>query len=182
LDDAALQLDYLMQTLDGAEGAPSADQIAQPDAVYEAAAELFTRIKDQSVALEYSGESSTGELSAVISPFTFAEPVYDDQGEVQDYNEGDAFDFGANEISILFDYEGMQDGQDVLFKVYIDGEEDPSWRLIAPWKLGETGSAEKPLSLSYSDNFVLSPGEYVIEMYVDEHLAQRGEFVITPED
>jgi tetratricopeptide (TPR) repeat protein len=181
LDDAALQLDYLMQTLDGADGAPSADQIAQPDAVYEAAGELFTRIKNQSVSLEYTGEPSTGELSAVITPLKFAEPVYDDQGEVQTYNEGDAFDFGANEISILFDYEGMQDGQNVLFKVYIDGEEDPSWRLIAPWELGKTGSAEKSLSLSYSDNFVLSPGDYVVELYIDEHLAQRGGFVINPE-
>jgi hypothetical protein len=72
----------------------------------------------------------------------------------------------------------MTDGQEVVFKVYIDGTEDPSWRVISPWDLGASGSAEKPISLSYSDNFVLPAGSYVIEMYVNSLLAQRGGFVI----
>ncbi len=72
----------------------------------------------------------------------------------------------------------MTDGQEVVFKVYIDGEEDPSWRFVEPWSLGESGSAEKPLSYAYSNTQVLSSGEYVIEMYVDSHLAQAGTFVV----
>ncbi len=79
---------------------------------------------------------------------------------------------------VTFDYEGMQDGQEVLFKVYIDGEEDPSWRIVSPWDLGASGTAEKPLSLAYSDVFVLASGQYTIEMYVNSHLVQQGSFVI----
>jgi hypothetical protein len=62
--------------------------------------------------------------------------------------------------------------------VYINGEEDPSWRLAAPWDLGASGTAEKPLSLAYSDVFVLNPGQYTVEMYVNSHLVRQGSFVI----
>jgi hypothetical protein len=72
----------------------------------------------------------------------------------------------------------MQDGQEVVFKMYIDGEEDPSWRFVDAWTLGPDGSAEIPLSLAYSNTAVFEPGEYTVEMYVDSHLAQRGTFYV----
>ena len=84
----------------------------------------------------------------------------------------------SHDISVLFDYSGMQDGQEVAYKVYIDDEEDPSWRLVEEWSLGASGSAEKPISFAYSAVHVLRAGEYTVEMYVDSHLAQRGKFVV----
>jgi sigma54-dependent transcription regulator len=75
----------------------------------------------------------------------------------------------------------MPEGKDILFKLYINGEEDPSWRILQPWDLGVDGNAEIPVSYAYSDTFVFDAGQYVIEMYVDNHLAQRGWFFITEE-
>ncbi len=147
-----------------------------------AAQELVAQIKSLSVALEYQGEPPTGTLSAQISPFLIAEPVYNDTGEVIDYTEVESVPFGTQEVAILFAYAAMQNNQDVVFKVYIDGEEDPSWRVIAPWEAGESGEYEQPLSLAYSDNFVLAAGDYVVEMYVDSHLAQRGAFAVLNEE
>ncbi len=66
----------------------------------------------------------------------------------------------------------------MLFKVYINGEEDPSWRIFASWQQGASGSAEEPLGLAYSDAHVFAPGAYTLELYVDAHLAQRGSFVV----
>jgi tetratricopeptide (TPR) repeat protein len=181
LDDAALSLDSLMLIQAGGEGLPTADKIANPDSVKPAAEELLVQLKSLAVGLEYTGKPPEGTLTATISPFVFAMPVYDEQGELVETQVGESFEFGINEVSVEFDYAGMKDGEEVLYKVFIDGEEDPSWRVISPWDLGESGSAEKMLSLAYSDNFVLSPGEYQVEMYVNSQLAQRGLFVVLPE-
>ncbi|MEK6574179.1 MAG: hypothetical protein AABZ58_07670 [Chloroflexota bacterium] len=122
--------------------------------------------------------ANAGDEAAAISPFTFAEPLYDEQGNFTDYAVADTFEYGASAVAVLFDYDHMQDGQDVVFKVYVDGEEDPSWRLIDKWVLGTSGGAEKPLSFDYSYANVLRPGFYTVEMYVDSHLGQSGSFVI----
>lgn len=181
LDDAALGLDDLVFLVDTGEGPPAREAIASPGVVREAALALLTEVKSMAAALEYTGQPASGVLNASISPFEFGEPIYDDNGEVVDYDYADTIAFGSQEVSVLFDYAGMVDGQSVLFKVYINGAEDPSWRLDLPWDLGPDGSAEKPLSLAYSDNFVLAPGEYTIELYIDYHLAQRGTFEVLEE-
>jgi hypothetical protein len=130
------------------------------------------------VALEFTGKPPQGAITAKISPFQFSTPVKDDPAEPGDAELADSFAYGTDEVLVTFDYEGMQDTQEVLYKVYINGEEDPSWRLAAPWDLGATGTAEKPLSLAYSDVFVLNPGQYTVEMYVNSHLVQQGSFEI----
>ncbi len=178
LEDAALGLDELIYTIDFDEGSPPRNSLADPDAIGEAAFEMSSRLKSLSVALEYTGQPPQGELTAIISPFTFAQPLFDDDGNLVDYEPADAFAYGADEVSILFDYEEMQDGQEVVFKVYVDGEEDPSWRFIEPWSLGPDGSADKPLSFAYSNTQVLVPGLYTIEMYVNSNLAQSGNFEV----
>lgn len=62
--------------------------------------------------------------------------------------------------------------------MFVDGQEDPSWRVEGEWDLGQSGSAEKALSLAYSDVYVLAPGEYRVELYLDNWLAQSGRFWI----
>lgn len=168
LDDGAASLDGLLY--EPPPGAAAVDAAVAED--------LITQLKSAAVALEYTGQLPAGALTATISPFTFSAPVYDDQGSLIETLEDEVFEFGVNEIGVLFDYAGMTDGQDVVFKVYINGEEDPSWRVIAPWDLGADGAAEKTLSLAYSDNFVLAAGDYEVEMYVDGRLAQRGAFAV----
>lgn len=178
LEDAALSLDELLINIAEGAGAPPPVAIAEPDKVTAAGEEISTRLKSLSVGLEFTGAPPKGGLTAKISPFTFASPVLDDQGNTVDYEPADTFEYGTREVSVLFDYEDMLDGQDVLFKVYVDGEEDPSWRLIDAWSLGAFGSAEKPLSLSYSNTQVFAPGTYTVEMYIDSHLAQSGQFLV----
>lgn len=181
LDDAADGLDNLIAVLDGDESAPPLDKLTDGDAMRTAATEIIAQIKSLAVALEYTGQPPTAPLTAQISPFDFGEPIYDETGEVTDYTLIEAVPFGTQAVAVLFDYQGMKNGQEVLFKVYIDGEEDPSWRVIFPWEADAEGSYEKPLSLDYSDNFVLAAGYYTVEMYVDGQLAQRGSFVVEAE-
>jgi tetratricopeptide (TPR) repeat protein len=176
LEDAALSLDDLVYTVETGEGPPAANSIA-PTAV-DAASDLSTQLKSLSVALEFTGQPPAAPLTATVSPFDFAESIYDEEGNFVDYVLADTFAYGAYEVAVLFDYEGMQDGQDVLFKVYIDGIEDPSWRVLDSWDLGASGSAEKLISFADSNTAVLAPGTYTVEMYVDSNLAQSGNFVV----
>ncbi|MCC7360417.1 MAG: tetratricopeptide repeat protein [Anaerolineales bacterium] len=178
LGDAAAGLDDLMTTLRTGEGEPALNTLSSAPEVMPTAERLLNQLKSLAVALEFTGRPPTGELTATISPFTLAQPVYDEAGELVDYAVADTFAYGIDEVSVLFDYSGARDGDEVIFKMYIDGEEDPSWRFIETWDLGSDGSAEIPLSLAYSNTAVFAPGEYTVEMYLANHLAQRGTFSV----
>jgi tetratricopeptide (TPR) repeat protein len=178
LDDGALSIDSLLATIESDGGAPPREKVADASVLTPAAQSLNQQLKSLAVALEYTGKPPEGTVAAKISPFQFGTAGAEDQESAAEPVVADSFPFGTDEVLVMFDYEAMQDGQDVLYKVYIDGEEDPSWRLATPWDLGASGSAEKPLSLAYSDTFVLSPGQYTVEMYVNNHLAQSGSFTI----
>ncbi len=180
LEDGADMLDGILSVIDGEDGLPPADAIADPDRVREVGEALLYQIKSTAAGLEYTGRAPEGELAAEISPFSFVVPEKDADGEVTGYSEpAEAFEYGIDEFSVVFEYANMPDGVDVLFKLYIDGVEDPSWRILQPWDLGVEGDAGIPISYAYSDTFVFDPGEYMVEMYVGYHLAQRSWFVIT---
>jgi tetratricopeptide (TPR) repeat protein len=178
LEDAAVSLDNLALALDGSQTEPPSKAIVGPDQVSAFVAAWTPKLKSQSVALEFTGRPPEGQLTATASAFEFTRPIHNEAGEVVDYEAADGFAYGTDEVGVQFDYAGLQDGQDYLFKVYVDGEEDPSWRTLGKWELGASGSAEFPLSVAYSTVQVLDPGEYTVELYINSHLAQRGVFVI----
>ena len=142
---------------------------------------MIAQLKSLSVGLEFAGQPPTSTLTAKISPFQFGTGETDEQGNLTNVETAEEFPVGTQEVLVLFDYEGLQDGQEAIIKVYIDGEEDPSWRVIAPWTMGQAGSAQIPLSVAYSDTFVLRSGEYEVDLFVDGQLAQRGHFTVLSE-
>jgi hypothetical protein len=132
------------------------------------------------VALEYTGTPPGEAPQAKITPFEFAEPVYDEETEeLLDYNYPDDFTDGTAEITFFFNYEAMKDGQNVVWKVYYNAVEDPALRLVEAWALGESGEAE--FTLTYGPLYSFSPGDYWVEMYVDSHLVQEGGFSVITE-
>ncbi len=178
LDDAALSIDSLLATPESGASAPPRDKLADLNTITPVGQALNQQLKSLAVALEYTGKPPAGPVAATASPFQFSTTTQDEQGQPGEPVVADSFPNGTDEVLVTFDYAGMQDGQEVLYKVYVDGEEDPSWRLAAPWDLGADGTAEKPLSLAYSDVFVLTPGQYTVEMYVNTQLVQQGSFAI----
>jgi len=180
LTDGADMLDGMLTIIEMGEGEPPYESIANPEEFQAAGETLLFQLKSTAATLEYAGRAPEGELTATISPFSIVTPVQDETGEVTGYSEpANDFEYGIDEFVVLFDYANMPEGKDILFKLYINGEEDPSWRILQAWDLGAEGSAEIPVSYAYSDTFVFDPGEYIVEMYVDYQLAQRGWFTIT---
>jgi hypothetical protein len=176
LSDAASGLDNLILTLELGEGTPPPSSIQNAEAVKTAAQALIIQLKSLAVSLEYSSKPPAGNLTATIADLEFGVPSYLEDGTIE-YTVGDEFSNIA-EVSMFFTYSGMTDGQDVIIKVYLDGEEDPSWRVILDWVDGNSGEYIQPLAIAYTNTFTLRPAEYMVEIYVDGHLAQTGFFYV----
>ena len=179
LYDAALSLDELLSVLDEGNGSPPPATIRNPEMVRTAAQELLTRLKSLVVALEYTNEPPVGTVSARVGALQFAVPLYDSAGEIVGHTDPvTEFEAGVTRIWVQFDFEGFTDGQQYLVKLYVDGEEDPSWRVQGTWDSGTAGSMGILLENDYGDVFAFDPGYYEMEFYVDHHLVQRGSFTV----
>jgi len=178
LDFGVLGLEEIRGLIAAGEGTPDPALIPNLAEVDALAATVIKQIKELTVGLRYQGVPPSGTLTAQITNLTFGEPIYLDDGTIE-FEVGDTFTDGPTEMSLLFDYAGMRDGQEIVVKVYIDGTEDASWRIIREWDGGESGeSYEIPLAISYSDTFVLASAYYNIEFYIDGLLAAEGAFWI----
>jgi tetratricopeptide (TPR) repeat protein len=167
--------------------APPRDLVKDSEDMRREVDRLLTEVKDQLIALEYTGSPPGAEATAEASPFQFGlarldangDPVYDDEGfQVYDPEPDATFPFDTKEVNVLFDYEGMVDGQAQNWKIYIDGDEETALRIDTDWGLGESGGAVLPISYEFSSTFLLRSGEYTVELYIDNRLIQRGTFTI----
>lgn len=178
--DGADSLDGLIDTLENNDGLPPVETITDPEATLTAAYDWMAQLKNLALALEYTGQKPSADApTAVISPLAFTTILdVDEQGEAIYSEPMTEFEPGTDEIVVNFDYSNLQPGQVVAFKLYVNGEEDPSWRMVDPWELDADGSAVIELSYAYSDTFVFDPGLYTVEIYVDYHLMQRDFFYV----
>jgi tetratricopeptide (TPR) repeat protein len=182
-EDLINLLDQLHGTPKDWTQAPAADLVtADQGELEKRALEQIKRIKEQVVALEYKGTPPTGPTSANVSDFEFGVEVKDSQGNFDHYDKGDTFRYGTNAMVILFNYAGFQDGQQEIWKIYRDGVEDPSLRVVNNWSIGDKGYAAKPISYAASNVFILSSGEYRVELYVDAELLKTGTFHVLKSD
>jgi tetratricopeptide (TPR) repeat protein len=139
---------------------------------------MFQLLKDTTTALEFSDAAPIPNVTFTASPFQFAQEELDEDGNVVRYNIASTFPSGINQMVILFDYSGAVPGQSEIWKVYRNGYEDPTLRVVGAWGLQESGSAAKPISYAYSNLFVFASGEYTVELYIDSRLVQRGTFFV----
>jgi tetratricopeptide (TPR) repeat protein len=167
---------------DGGEGAPPADALQNKEGILAAAPDLIDGLRNLAVSLEFYGRPPGEPITADITNLEFAEPVYSEDAEFVEHDVATEFDFGVNEMDALFDYAGMEDGQELLVKVYINGEEDASWRKAVTWEGGEEGSYILPLAIAYSDTFVMVAGNYFVEVYLDGQIAAEGGFIVNEPD
>lgn len=204
LGTAAADLDRFLICLSSkvCEEAPPYQAIAVSDDLTATAKAIRGQLKELSVALELTGEPPADpDVTATISELDFATPVYDEQNELVGFKslgadtqlrfgrvqeeEGQEVDLNitragpedaARQIFILFNYAQMAEDQLFTVKVYYEGQESTGLRLVEDWKLGESGEATLPLTPG--TQFTLAPGEYRVEVYVDAHLIQEGQFTI----
>jgi tetratricopeptide (TPR) repeat protein len=202
LTASAIDLDNLLNCLyeELCEGTPPTEAIASSDNLPSTAAQLNRELKSLTTALEYTGDVPPESIAARIEPFEIAQAVYDESGQVVAYDPlqtkslvrgagvfedgGDLADVDltrndsglTGELFVIFDYANIQAGQLVIVKVYSNGRESPGLRLVDQWELEAQGEAVLPLTPG--GTYTLPPGDYQVEIYVDSHLVQEGEFTI----
>lgn len=76
----------------------------------------------------------------------------------------------------------MKNGQEVVFKVYVDGEEDPSWRVIARGKLVKRALLNSRSALPIAITLCWRLAIMWLRCKSISQLAQRGYFSVLTEE
>jgi tetratricopeptide (TPR) repeat protein len=181
LDAGVLDLISLLNELDGTqaywEAAPPANLVSgEPGQIRTAAEGQIERIKEYTVSLEFFGASPRVQGPASASPFEFVQEIYDQEGNFVEYQDSLFNPYGTNEIGILFDFEGIEVGDHEVWKVYVNGYEDPALRVVSEWVVEEGSGAIKSITYAFSNVFIFTPGEYAVDFYINGRLVQRGTF------
>lgn len=183
LDASATDIDNLLLEMNGnpkpwSQAPARGSIVTDPVKLRALAGEMFYQLKDTTVSLEFTGKAPPQTQRPTASAFQFAQEEFDDQGNFTKYDIATTFAYGINSMQVLFDYNGMTPGASEIWKVYRNGSEDPTLRVVNTWGLQESGSAAKPISYAYSNLFVFRSGEYTVELYIDSHLIGRGTFTV----
>jgi tetratricopeptide (TPR) repeat protein len=186
MDASAADIDNLLSEMNGSAQAwgqaPKANNISADHIQVRALADrMFYLLKDTTAALEFTGNAPPQTPRAMATAFQFGHEELDKDGNFVRYNTATSFPYGMDEVLVLFDYSSVKKGAPEVWKVYRDGVEDPTLRVVGSWKLEEAGSAAKPISYAYSSLFIFTPGHYTVELYIDSHLVGRGNFTVEEE-
>ena len=66
----------------------------------------------------------------------------------------------------------------MVWKVYFNGTEDQAMRKWETADISTNSTWYRTFGYDYTNVFVLSSGEFVVELYADSRLVQRGVFYI----
>ena len=184
LEAGAADLQSLVDIMSGTKnrwtyGPANEDILGDRNAIRQTALDQMRKLKEFAVALEYTGLPPAGQENVSVSAFSFVQQVLDENGNFVEYTPSQQNPFGTDEIGILFDFSGFRDGQEEVWKIYVNGTEDTALRVVDNWSVGESGSAIKFISYAFSNVFVFSSGRYDVELYIDSRLVQTGTFFVS---
>ncbi|MFN8398425.1 MAG: tetratricopeptide repeat protein [Anaerolineales bacterium] len=185
MDAGALDLQNLVDQLDNNPKdwtqAPEANLITGDHAaIRDFALSQMKRLKESTVALEYTGQLPNAQNAIQVKPFVFGQVTGTDaQGFITGFEpaSNNIIPYGEDSFTLEFTYSGTPPKQ-MLWKVYVNGYEDQSLRIVSTDDISAGDTWYKTFGYSYTNIFILSPGEYTVELYADNILAQRGTFYV----
>jgi hypothetical protein len=154
-------------------------QSSQPIVVQ--AESLRKRVKEALTSLEFLKTTKVTPSGGQIAPLEFGYYIINpnDTTEFLNYAEKEVFPYNEflPDIDALSTYSGMNKDDYVVWKVRRNGIEDPGLRYDDKWNLEESGPVVKRINSWY----VLLPGLYELDIYVNGELLQSGSFEISTE-
>ncbi len=185
MDAGALDLQNLIDQLDnnpkGWTQAPDAGLIlGEHNAVREFALKQMKRIKESTVSLEYTGVLPAKEASMQVTSFVIGQVAGTDaDGFITSFEPApnNIIPYGEDTFSIEFNYAGTAPSV-MIWKVYRNGYEDQSLRIYTEEDLSAGNTWYKTFGYSFTNLFILTEGEYTVELYADNTLVQRGTFYV----
>jgi hypothetical protein len=185
MDAGALDLQNLIDTLDN--NPKSWTQAPTPDlirgdhaAVRQFALEQMKRLKESTVALEYTGALPAVADVMTVQPFVFGLVTETDaEGNIVTFEPAvdSIISFGEDSFTVQFTYSGPAP-RTMLWKVYVNGYEDQSLRILDSTDISAGDTWYKTFGYSFTNVFILSAGEYTVELYADNILVQSGTFYV----
>lgn len=180
-DEGVNDLDKLAACASSQEcdGAPPFASLKNPSDVARVALETYTKLKEYSVALEYTSKPPPAHVDAQVEPFSFTREFSEDDEPV---NVTDTFAATDEPIYVLIRFRNLRDGQQIAIKVYVDEYEDDRLRVVQDYSTEAMGGADGDVFLAITTGGVpLTPGAYHVEMYVESKLVQTGDFTVADE-
>ncbi len=185
MDAGALDLQNLIYQMDNEPRewteAPTNDLInGDHNAIREFAYQQMIRIKQATTSLEYTGQLPAEQEVMTVQPFVFGEVTEkDENGFIVNYqpNNSATFDEGTKAVTVQFTYDGPAPKQ-IIWKVLFNGVEDQSLRAVSNDDISNGDTWYRTFGYEYTNVFILSSGEYTVELYADSHLVQSGTFFV----
>ena len=137
-------------------------------------------LKEAFTSLQFRGTPYPGTTRVQIRNLAFGTPTVERAGKVASYWISDHFPADTEQVNVLFDYQDMAEGEQVVLKVYHNGVERPFYHQVLIWHDGASGHCDQ-LAVRIPVKhilFGLLPGQYRVEIYVEGNLRASGEFTV----
>lgn len=152
-------------------------QVVRP---HPGSAESLSLLKESFVSLQYRGKPYPGSTRAQITHLAFGVSTMERAGKATRYWTSDRFPADTEQVNVLFDYQDMAEGEQIVLKVYYNGVERPFYHQVITWHGGPSGHYDQlavkvPVAHTL---FGLLMGHYRVEIYVEGNLHASGEFTV----
>jgi hypothetical protein len=138
------------------------------------------RMKETTIALEYTGQLPANQLVSQVSNVTIGKVTGTDaEGFITGFEPSvnDVIPYGEKSFSVEFNYSG-EPTSNLIWRVYVNGYEDAAMRAVSNEDLSLGDTWYRSFGFEYTNVFILSPGEYVVELYADNVLILRKFFYV----
>ncbi|MBL8063304.1 MAG: tetratricopeptide repeat protein [Anaerolineales bacterium] len=185
MDAGALDLENLIAQLDNNPRewtqAPTANLIAgDHNTIRTFAFDQMKRIKEATVALEYTGQLPVAQETMQVSSFVIGQITEKDaEGFIISFEPAanSVIPYGEKGFSVEYVYSGPAPSQ-LIWKVFRNGYEDQSLRVVSYFDISSGNTWYQTFGYQFDDVFILASGEYTVEFYADNILVQRGTFYV----
>ncbi|MCQ3936627.1 MAG: hypothetical protein DPW18_06225 [Chloroflexi bacterium] len=185
MDAGALDLQNLIHMLENnprewTQAPPASLVLGDHNAIRNFAEEQMKRLKEATVALEYTGSLPGGQEVMLVQEFIVGKITgRDEQGFITGFEPApnSTIPFGEKSFTVEFTYAGQAPRQ-MIWKVFVNGIEDQSLRIVSNDDISSGSTWYRTFGYEYTNVFILSEGEYTVELYADNQLVQRGTFYV----
>jgi len=167
MDEATFQLDQLVKLLESNVESRVKANINDPQIVSQAAQKLADLLRARSIALQYNLPETLANSSATLGEPDFVFSKTPDGKYVY-------------KVDMQFSYNGLEPGQLLIIKVYRNGVQDPSWSFNQIWSgKKQDGQTSFTISPNYNSLYIVPPGVYTVDLYINGQIAQQSSFTVT---
>ena len=168
LNNAAYQYDQLSYLLkDTTSNSPIKKNVPNASVIANKATELSNRLRSAVLTLKYKlPDSSSTPAAAKIETPQFSLSTTPDRKY-------------TTKVDMQFKYSGFTSGQLLTIVVDHNNIEEPAWGLTQEWSSrNSNGTTQVTLSPTYDSLYIVPPGLYVVDIYLNANLLSSGEFTV----